>query len=109
MPAGPGRPVRRRRRLAVRLGLIALLLIGTVPAGVAAQGSPRHVLLDADATRIAEVHTDGQTYVVFAVENRLPFASGVEVYADGRRVTDPATVDAVFQALARGRGRRSNP
>lgn len=92
-----------------KLILVVVLLVSAVSTGAVAQDQPRHALLDGEPTELATVHTNGQTYVVYAYDNLLPYASGIEVYTDGERVTDAETVDEVFRALARRRATTFEP
>lgn len=85
------------------------VIISVVSMGTAAQSVTRHVLFDTGKSELATVHTNGEPYVVYSVQNLLPYASGVEVYANGKRVTSKKTVDAVFRALARRKATKFQP
>lgn len=89
--------------------LVLLILLNSVSTVAVAQNQPRQVLFDGDPSELATVHTNGQTYVVYEYDNLLPYASGIEVYTDGERVTAAETVDEVFRALARRRATKFEP
>jgi hypothetical protein len=79
----------------------AIVITGLIPLPIAAQGADgNRVLLDSDREKIADVRVDGQTYTVHEYENALPYASGIEVYANGQRVTNEAEARRVAQAIA---------
>lgn len=83
--------------------LVVLLVVATLPTGVAAQQSTRDVLLDEDARQVATVTIDGQAYDVYRIENVVWYASGIEIYADGERVTAESTARRVLERLAQRR------
>lgn len=97
------------RQRVLQLLLVSVLIVNAFSTGVAAQSQPRQILLDTDVRKLAEVHTNGQLFVVYAIENALPYSSGIAVYADGERVTSKATVDDVFRALARRKATKFEP
>lgn len=97
------------RQLILKSLLVLTLLVNSLTIGVAAQSQPRQILLDTEAAQFAEVHTNGQTFIVYRVDNALPYASGLEVYSDGERVTSESTVEEVFRALARRKATKFQP
>lgn len=97
------------RHLILKSLLVLTLLVNALTMGVAAQSQPRQIMLDTEATRIAEVHTNGQAFIVYRVDNALPYASGIEVYSNGERVTSESTVEEVFRALARRKATKFQP
>lgn len=90
-----------------------LVVVSAVTAGMTdpalAQSERRQVVLDTEVTELATVYTNGQTYVVYAYDNLLSYASGIEVYTEGERVTSRAVVDEVFQSLARRQATKFQP
>lgn len=66
--------------------LVLTPLVNSLTIGVAAQSQPQQILLDTKATQFAEVHTNGQTFIVYRVDNALPYASGIEVYSVEHRI-----------------------
>lgn len=95
---------------AVLRGLLAcLLLLNVASTGVAAQTDHRRIIFDEEVREVATVHTNDQTFVVYTYESTLPYASGVEVYRNGDRVTSRKSVDEVFQALARRKATKFAP
>lgn len=91
------------------LTLIFILIMNSVATGVTAQQNTRQLPLDDQPTELATVHTSGDTYIVYEYDNLLPYASGIEVYANGERVKSRETVDEVFQALARRKATKFQP
>lgn len=89
--------------------LILLVLLNTAVTGTVAQQDTRQLPLDGQATELATVHTSGETFVIYEYNNILPYASGIEVYRNGERVTSRGTVDEVFQALARRKATKFQP
>lgn len=70
------------------------------PVSLERQAAPRvRVLLDQDRRALRTVRHDGQTYTVYRYDHVLPYASGVEIYADGERVTDPQRARAVARIV----------
>ena len=98
-----------RIETALKLVLIVSLILSTGATGASAQTPTRHLLFDTESTEVATVHTNGKAFVVYSQQNLLPYASGIEVYTDGNRVTAPGTVDEVFQALARRKATKFQP
>jgi hypothetical protein len=94
-----------RRQLLTGL-IVAIVLVSATPTAALAGDAPRTVLLDRSATDVATVAVDGQRYEVYRHDNVVPYASGIEIYADGERVTDPGTAEAVLTALAERRAVR---
>jgi hypothetical protein len=81
--------------------VVAIVITGTVPLPIAAQGADENsVLLDSSREKIADVSVDGQAYTIYEYENVLPYASGIEVYTNGQRVTDEAEARHVARAIA---------
>ncbi len=95
------------RKLATGL-VVILLLVGTTPTTAIAQGAsdPQPVLLDQDTTHIADVTVDGQQYSVYEHENVFSWASGIDIYTNGGRVTSESTAETVLTALAKRRAVR---
>ncbi|MFB6159682.1 MAG: hypothetical protein ABEJ61_00720 [Haloferacaceae archaeon] len=87
------------------LGVVAVvvLLVGTVPTGALAQSGPRPVLLNQNTEHVATVTVDGQRYEVYRYDNVVSFASGIDIYANGERVTEESRAQAVVTALAQRR------
>lgn len=83
--------------------LAVILIVSVVPPVVAAQSVPRTVLLDQDTTQVGTISVDGQTYQVYHHDNLVPWASGIEVYTEGDRVTSESTAQRVLTALAQRR------
>lgn len=90
------------RRVVTAL-VVAMTLLGAVPASVTAQGTEGSLLLNQGATEVGAVTVDGERYQVYRYDNTLPYASGVSVYSDGEQVTSAARVRAVLTALAQRR------
>lgn len=93
----------------LKILVVIILVLNTFSTGAIAQNSPRHVLLDDNPTRMATVHTNSQAFVIYEYDNLLPYASGIEVYTGGERVTSADTVDEVFRALARRQATKFEP
>jgi hypothetical protein len=85
--------------------VITILLMSTIPVTALAQGvsDPQPVLMDQDTTHIADVTVDGQQYSVYRHENVFPWASGIDIYVNGERVTSESTAETVLTALAQRR------
>lgn len=88
--------------------VVILLIVGATPMTAFAQGAsdPQPVLLDQDTTHIADITVDGQQYSVYRHENVFPWASGIDIYTNGERVTSESTAEAVLTALAQRRASR---
>lgn len=86
----------------VSVTVAVMMLISYLAAPVAAQATEPggRVPLDGEARQVTTVTVDGDTYRVYRQQNALPYASGVEVYADGERVTDEAAAAAVLRVTA---------
>lgn len=88
--------------------LLAILIAGsTIPVPVAAQSGPSTVPLDVESERMTNMEIDGTTYTVYRVENRLPYASGIEVYRNGQEVTDQSQIQPVISRIAAKRTLRN--
>lgn len=80
--------------------------IGAVPAvaevgaqsGETGPAPDRRVLFDVDREGLGTVSVDGQQYHIYAFENRIGAASGIELWTEQGRVTDADTVDQVLGA-----------
>lgn len=94
----------------------ALVLLTSVGAPALATPTPAQpapadpapttrVPLDTGRERVAAVRVESTTYRVYRYENRLSYAGGVEIHADGR-VTDRARAREVAGALAWRRAAR---
>jgi hypothetical protein len=83
--------------------VVVMLLVGTVPTTALAQSSPRSVLLNEHTSHVGSVTVDGQEYEVYRYENLLWYANGIDIYADGERVTSPERAETVLTALAQRR------
>lgn len=85
--------------------VVILLVVGATPMASLAQGAsaPQPVLLDQDTTHIADITVDGQQYSVYRHENVFPWASGVDIYTNGERVSSESTAESVLTALAQRR------
>ena len=87
-------------------GVLALTLVvagATVPTAGTGGAEPvpeRRVLLDMDRELVATVTVENQTHRVYRYENRLPYATGVEIYHDGDRVERARRAERVARALA---------
>ena len=57
-------------------------------------------LLDNEKEDVESVRVEGQVYKVYRQENMLPYASGIEIYTNGERVTSEETARAVIQKVA---------
>jgi len=57
-------------------------------------------LLDSEKEDVESVRVKGQVYKVYRQENMLPYASGIEIYTNGERVTSEETARAVIQKVA---------
>jgi ABC-type transporter Mla subunit MlaD len=57
-------------------------------------------LLDSEKEDVESVRVEGQVYKVYRQENMLPYASGIEIYTNGERVTSEETARAVIQKVA---------
>ncbi|WP_231554328.1 hypothetical protein [Halobellus rufus] len=92
------------RKLVTSL-VVIMLLVGATPMGALAQGAsdPQPVLLDQDTTHIADITVDGQQYSVYEHKNVFSWASGIDIYTNGERVTSESTAEAVLTALAQRR------
>lgn len=90
------------RSIPVLIVVVSLVIAALAPA-VAAQSIPRTVFLDEDTRRIGTIAVDGQTYQVYHHDNLVPWASGVEIYTEGHRVTSESTAQMVLEALAQRR------
>lgn len=78
-----------------------LIVISTIPIPVAGQDVPEsRVLLDTDREQIDSVSLDGETYQVYRYENLLPYASGIEVYSNGERITSESDANRVLRVIA---------
>lgn len=93
----------------LKILLVVILVLNIFSTGAVAQNSPRQILLDDNQTQMATVHTNGQTFIIYEYDNLLPYASGLEVYTGGERVTSAETVDEVFRALARRQATKFEP
>jgi hypothetical protein len=95
-------------RKAVVSFVVILLIMGTTPMTALAQeaSDPQPVLMDQDTTHIADVTVDGQQYSVYRHENVFPWASGIDIYTSGERVTSESTAESVLTALAQRRAIR---
>jgi hypothetical protein len=82
--------------------LLAVIIIGsTIPLPVAAQGGESNtLLLDTEQTEVGTVQVEGTTYTVYEQENILPYASGLEVYRNGQRVTDETEAWQAIRKIA---------
>lgn len=89
-----------------RVGAVVAALVVVLSAfpltvvGQADSGPPDGVLLDGEVTHIETVEVDGTTYRVYEYENVLPYASGVEVYANGEQVTDVEKATPALRVVA---------
>jgi hypothetical protein len=87
------------RTVAILLALV--ILVGITPIPVAAQtDGPNSVLLDSNSEVVATMDVEGSSYTVYQVNNTLPYAGGIEIYADGQRVTDPGEIEPVISRVA---------
>lgn len=82
-----------------------MLLVGATPMAALAQGAsdPQPVLLNQDTTHIADITVDGQQYSIYRHENVFSWASGIDIYTNGERVTSESTAEEVLTALAQRR------
>jgi len=98
-----GASASRTRRAVLRsaaAGIAAVPAVGEVGAQSADTGPApdRRVLFDVDRDRLGTVSLDGQQYHIYAFENRIEAASGIELWTDTSEVTDSETVDQVLEA-----------
>lgn len=99
-------------RLIVGVLLVVAGAIG--PAGSAlAQGNQQdatrpdgRVLLDSGGEQLTTVEQRGTTYQVYQVDNYISYASGIEIYADGQRMTDSERAREVLRVVAWRRATR---
>lgn len=92
------------------LALVLVVMLSVIPLPVLGQtdgAPPEGAPLDEDATHLRTVAVNGTTYEVYAYENTLPYASGVEVYADGERVTDLEQAAPALRVIAAERALRN--
>ena len=81
--------------------LSILVVLSSIPGGVLAQGPDDHtIVLDSDPEKIQDVTVDGQIYQIYRYENLLPYASGIEVFRDGERVTSEEEARRVIRSAA---------
>lgn len=85
---------------AASLGAISM----TQPAAATTQGqadpSENSLPLDEDPEQIETISRDGVTYEVYRRENALWYADGVEIYADGEKLTRRQEADEVLEIIA---------
>jgi chromosome segregation ATPase len=98
-----------RRSALLQLVLALVLVCNLFSVAAMAQDAPREVLFDRQQSEMAVVHTNGQTFSVYEYDNILPYASGIEIYSEGERVTSKATADEIFRALARRQATKFDP
>lgn len=85
----------------VAICLASVILVGVIPIPVVAQSDgPNGVLLDSNSEVVATMEVEGSSYTVYQVNNTLPYAGGIEIYADGERVTDPEAIEPVISQVA---------
>ena len=90
----------KSKNLLLVTALLVILLGNMLVVPVGAQTSdPASNLLDGESEQVGQIDMQGSTYTVYEVDNLIPYASGVEVYADGQRVTDKAKVKPVLSQL----------
>lgn len=74
------------------------------PAGATNQGQTDppgdSVPLDGDAEQIETINRDGVTYEVYRQKNALWYADGVEIYADGEKLTNKQDADELLEITA---------
>ena len=90
-------------RSAIIYAVVGMVLIGTLPGIVLAQDLAGQRLLNEQATTVATIEVDGQTYQVNRYENTLPYTSGIAVYHDGERVDSNHRAKTILTALAHRR------
>lgn len=94
----------KRQKLATSL-VVLVLLMGATPMSALEQGAsePKPVLLDQNTTHIADITVDGQQFSVYRHKNVFSWATGIDIYTNGERVTSESTAETVLTALAQRR------
>lgn len=88
-----------RTKLAA-ITIAGIIVLGSVPLPVAAQGGGDTILLDQTREAVDSVRVDGNTYRIYEYTNLLPYANRIEVYRNGHRVTTKAEVRTAMRFVA---------
>lgn len=85
------------------IGVVLVLMLSVIPLQVVGQtdtSPPEGVPLDEEITHLKTVSVDGTTYEIYQYENALPYASGLEVYANGGHVTELERATPALRVIA---------
>lgn len=85
------------------IGVVLVLMLSVIPLPVVGQtgtSPPEGVPLDEEITHLKTVSVDGTTYEIYQYENTLPYASGLEVYANGEQVTELERATPALRVIA---------
>lgn len=96
-----GGRTRREFLTAAATGMVTVGATGTAGAERTEPGRgpapERRVLFDTRRELVGSLPLDGHRRYIYRYENRLPAASGVEVWGPERRMTDPKQVERTFE------------